>query len=93
MEDTISTFEDISTMKGYYEHCGGYSALGRDAISIVEGCYQYCGGMLRDAIRIMEDTQCCGGYSVVEGCCQYCGRLASVLWWIFSTVEGYYQYC
>ena len=36
--------DNISTVEGYHQYCGGCSVLWRDSISVVEAI-QYCGGI------------------------------------------------
>ena len=40
-----------------------------------------------DSFSTVEVVQYSGGIA------QYCGGIASVLWMVFSTLEGYLQYC
>ena len=72
---------------------GSFSTVG-DSFSTVE-VVQYSGGYISSvgysvlwrAFSTVEGIQYCGGYSVLWGDnSSACGGIASVLWWLFSTV-------
>ncbi len=67
-----------------FSRLGDIISFFNDIISIVEGYHKYC---RLDTISTLEDVQFCGGISSVLW-----GR-PSILWRIFSTIEGDHQYC